>query len=142
MINIRELKIGNFVVDIKQKKIIEIIGLSDLNIVEYYDNNGNRSTLTNSEIDPLHLNDNLMMQLVDHGVLSPDNSRKHVFYFPSNNTTYALLYDQESDEYYIGISATDHISSHSRVTRPFYEYHKLQNSYNVVYNKELKKIRI
>ncbi|WP_312391118.1 hypothetical protein [Chryseobacterium sp.] len=139
MINIKELRIGNCVINKKTKKIIEIIGLSDLNTVEFY-NNGTRFSLKNDEIEPIPLDDHLANQLVNIGILSKDNSKKDEFYFSGNNSTYALVYDRSNESYYIGLSATDNISAYSRISRPFYQYHKLQNAYYTVYNKELGKI--
>lgn len=137
MINIEELRIGNCVINKKTKKIIEIIGLSDLNIVEFY-NNGKRLKLKNDEIEPIPLDDFLVNQLVDIGILNKDNSDE--FFFTGNKSTYALVYDRSDESYYIGLSTTDNISPYSRISRPFYQYHKLQNAYYTVYNKELRKI--
>lgn len=139
MINIEELRIGNCVINKKTKTIIEIKGLSDLNTVEFY-NNGKRLTLKNDDIEPIPLDDLLTNQLVDIGILSKDNSKKDEFFFPGNNSTYALVYDRNDDSYYMGLSATDKISAYSRISRPFYQYHKLQNAYYTVYNKELGRI--
>ncbi|MCY1662757.1 hypothetical protein [Chryseobacterium sp. SL1] len=139
MIKIEELRIGNCVINKKANKIIEITGLSDLNIVEFC-KNGKRLTLKNDEIEPIPLDEFLVNQLVDKGILSKDNSKKDEFFFPSNNSTYALVYDRNDESYYIGLSATDNISAYSRISRPFYQYHKLQNAYYTVYNKEIRKI--
>ncbi|MDR6526193.1 hypothetical protein J2787_001563 [Chryseobacterium rhizosphaerae] len=67
-----------------------------------------------------------------------DDRKKEFVFFPGKNSTYALVYDRSDEGYYMGISSTDKISAYSsRISRPFYQYHKFQNAYyNTIMNLE------
>lgn len=139
MINVEQLRIGNFIISKPLNKIIEVTGISNQNYIEYEDR-GNRLKVSAKDVFPIDLKDDIIKQLVNAEIIFADHGRKDVFFFPGKTTTYGLVYDSEKEEYYIGLSANDGNKEYMRLTRTFFEYHKLQNAYYVVYDTEIKKI--
>lgn len=48
----------------------------------------------------------------------------------------------DKDQYLIGMLDTSLPEGYRRLTKPFYEYHKLQNGFKMIYDKELKLLLI
>ncbi|GEM_PF-2376686 len=139
MINITELRIGNYIVNTIKKKIIEIIGISNEGFIEYFENEI-RKKIDITNLEPLYLSDDLIDQLVNIGILLKDFDSKDIYYFAHSTSTYFFV--NNKNEYFVGMIDTNLPEDYRRITRPFKEYHKLQNAYLAIYNKELLRFSI
>ena len=80
--------------------------------------------------------------MIQHEILNAINGKDIFFYFPGRTRTYFLVYDKAEKNYYIGMADADEPENPRRVTRPFIEFHKLQNAYRTIYDQEMKNLNV
>jgi len=145
MINIEELRIGSFVVDTtstSNKVIVKILSVSYEGYLIVKNSSKTPTKVLIESIEPLIITKDLLSQISDHGVLIKNPRKKNYYFFPNKSETYFLVYDKNEDNYFMGMIDLSLPEKHRRLTRPFYEYHKLQNAFKTVYDLELKELNI
>ncbi|RKS98648.1 hypothetical protein [Flavobacterium sp. 123] len=141
MVEIEELRIGSLVVDAINNEIIRVSGVSDNDYITIR-KNGKEENIDIKNIEPLYLVDTLINQLIKFSIIQKNPRQKNKYYFSGNTTTYFLVHLIDKDQYLIGMLDTSLPEGYRRLTKPFYEYHKLQNGFKMIYDKELKLLLI
>lgn len=140
MISIEELRIGNIVFNIKTSLPIRISGVSDEGYVLTRDENNSINQIQVVDINPIIMDSSLIQEIKNQGIVQQDIRNRHIFYFPGQTTTYFLVYDNDNDNFFMGMIDVKLPEGYRRLTRPFNEYHKFQNAFRTTLNIELKKL--
>ena len=140
--NIKELRIGSIVVDKKDNSVIRISTISNEGYILGDNSKKAVYKILIEDLEPLDLDPKVLDQIIEQGVLLKMPRKKYIYYFPDKSTTYFLVFDNKAQNYFIGMIDLNLPEKHRRLTRPFYEYHKLQNSFNVIYDAELKRLNV
>lgn len=140
--NIEELRIGSIVVEKVNNKIIRLCSISDDGHVTYKNEHKISIQLKQDDIEPLFLSDDILKQIIKQGVIQKAVRKKGLYNFPNKLSTFFLVYHQVDKNYFIGMTDTKLPEKYRRISRPFLEYHKLQNAYNTIYDSELKWLNI
>jgi hypothetical protein len=141
MIDFTELRIGNTVYIPETKTPIIVRGISEQGFIITKNEFNEYENVSLEQTEPLILTQNYIDKLLNHGIiLNIDNN--NIFHFAGLTATYFLVYDEDEENFFIGMIDTELPEKYRRITRPFIEFHKLQNAYYTIYNKELKKVRL
>lgn len=144
MIDIQELRIGNLIyskVNPKLKKYhaMRVTGLSTSGTLDTKNSKHSCNNVSINDIHPFPITTALIKGMIERGLLQVIPESKNIYYFPGKSQTYFLVYDKNDKKYYMGMVDVNLPKSNPRrVSKPFTEFHKLQNAYRVVYEEEMK----
>jgi hypothetical protein len=138
---VEELRIGNIVFDKRNQIPIIVAGISDEGHIITRDKNGLASQIEIINVGSIAMDSNLIQAIKNQGIVQQDYNRENIYLFPKQTSTYFLVYDSEEYQYFMGMIDVNLPEGYRRLTRPFYEYHKLQNAYKTTFDIELKRLK-
>lgn len=143
MIDIQELRIGSLIYSKTDptKNIyspMQVTAISDNGTLDTKNSKQNCSNVSVQDINPLPITNPVIKVMVAHNLIHIIPGRKNFYYFPGKSQTYFLVYDKNGKNFYMGMADADEPTKPRRVSRPFTEYHKLQNAYRMVFDQEMK----
>ena len=137
MIEVQELRIGNVVSSDKLEKTVKVCGTSQEGFILVDNDSGTLEKIDKDQISPLDLNENTIQLLQRKSIITESGN---LYYFNGLRTTYFLVYDDQEANFFMGMIDTNLPEGYRRLTRPFSTFHKLQNAFYVIFDRELKSI--